>query len=70
MLAIIGVACGLVAAVAMTRALRSLLFEMNPLDPATYAAVSIGLVGPAVVATYIPARRASAVDPLEAVRAE
>ncbi|HYL75333.1 MAG TPA: ABC transporter permease [Bryobacteraceae bacterium] len=69
-LALIGVACGLVGAAALTRALGSLLFEVNPLDPPTYAAVSLGLIAAAMVASYIPALRAMGVDPAEALRAE
>jgi predicted permease len=69
-LALIGVACGLVGAVALTRVLGSLLFGVNPLDPLTYAAVSVGLIVAAMVASYIPALRAMGVDPVEALRAE
>jgi putative ABC transport system permease protein len=69
-LALIGVAFGLAGAAALTRLLRSQLFDVNPLDPLTYAAVSIGLVAAAVIASLVPALRAAAVDPLEAVRAE
>jgi predicted permease len=69
-LAAIGVACGLGAAAVMTRALGSLLFDVSPLDPLTYAAVSAGLMGAALAASYVPALRATAVDPLEALRAD
>jgi predicted permease len=69
-LALIGVACGLVGAVVMTRVLGSLLFDVSPLDPLTYAAVSIGLLMAAMVASYIPALRTMGVDPVEALRAE
>jgi len=69
-LALIGVACGLAGAVALTRVLGSLLFGVNPLDPLTYAAVSLGLIAAAIVASYIPARRSMGVDPVEALRAE
>jgi ABC-type lipoprotein release transport system permease subunit len=54
----------------MTRALKSLLFDVSPLDPLTYAAVSIGLIGAALIASYVPALRATAVDPLDALRAD
>ena len=69
-LALIGVACGLAGAAALTRVLGSLLFGVNPLDPLTYAAVSLGLIAAAIGASYIPARRAMSVDPVEALRAE
>jgi hypothetical protein len=66
----IGVAIGLVASLWLTRGLRSLLFEVTPTDPATLAAVSAFLIGVAAVACWIPARRASRVDPMVALRAE
>ncbi len=69
-LALIGVGCGLAGAVALTRLLGSLLFDVNPLDPLTYAAVTLGLIAAAIVASYIPARRGTGVDPLEALRLE
>ena len=69
-LTIIGVVCGLVAAVGLTRLMSSLLFEVSPLDPITYLAVSAALVGAAVLATYLPARRATIIDPIDALRAE
>jgi ABC-type antimicrobial peptide transport system permease subunit len=69
-LALIGVACGLLAAVGLTRLMKSLLFEVNPLDPATFAAVAMGLVLAASLASYLPALRATTVDPMEALRAD
>ncbi len=69
-LAVIGVACGLVAAVGLTRLMTSLLFEVNPTDPLTFGLVALGLVAAAAVASYLPALRATGVDPLEALRAE
>ncbi|HUI41937.1 MAG TPA: ABC transporter permease [Terriglobia bacterium] len=66
----VGVACGLAAAFAVMRLMRSLLFNVSALDPATYAAVSLGLVATAALASYLPSRRTSAVDPVEALRAE
>jgi predicted permease len=69
-LAGIGVACGLVAAFALMRLLSSLLFHVSPVDPLTYAAVSLGLIAAAVFASYVPSRRAASVDPIEALRAE
>jgi predicted permease len=65
-----GVACGLVAAIALTRLMSSLLFEVSALDPVTYVAVAAGLVAAAALASYLPSRRAAAVDPVEALRAE
>jgi ABC-type antimicrobial peptide transport system permease subunit len=69
-LALIGVACGLAGAAALTRVLVSLLFGVNPLDPLTYAAVSLGLLVASIVASYIPTLRAMSVDPIDALRAE
>jgi putative ABC transport system permease protein len=69
-LALIGVACGLAGAVALTRVLGSLLFDVSPLDPLTYAAVTLGLIAAAIMASYIPALRATGLDPVEALRAE
>ena len=69
-LAMIGIACGLTGAAALTRVLGSLLFNVNPLDPLTYAAVSVSLIAATVIASYIPALRATAVNPVEAMRAE
>lgn len=69
-LACIGVAIGLGAAAALMGLMKSLLFGISPLDPLTYAAVPIVLVAAAVLASYLPARRAAAVDPVEALKAE
>jgi predicted permease len=69
-LAGIGVAIGLVAAVGLMRLMKSLLFGISPMDPITYVAVPLVLVAAAVLASYLPARRAAAVDPVEALRAE
>ncbi len=69
-LAAIGVGCGLVAAVGLTRLMKSMLFEVKPVDPLTFATVALGLVFAAALASYLPALRASAVDPMEALRAE
>jgi predicted permease len=66
----IGVACGLVAAFALMRFLSSLLFEVSPADPVTYAGVSLGLIAAAMLASYLPALRAAGVDPVESLRAE
>jgi len=69
-LAMIGLAFGLVGAVAITRLMSSLLFEIKPVDPVTYGAVAIGLAGAAALASYVPSRRAAAVEPVEALRVE
>ena len=52
------------------RLMSSLLFEVSPVDPVTYGAVSFGLILAAVLASYVPASRATTVDPVEALRAE
>jgi putative ABC transport system permease protein len=70
LLAGVGAALGLAAAAGLTRLMSSLLFGVTPLDPVTYAAVSALLILAAVLASYLPARRAIAIDPVEALRAE
>ena len=65
-----GLAMGLAGAWALTRVLKGYLFEVKPADPATFAAVSLMLALVAMVACYIPARRAAATDPLVALRYE
>lgn len=69
-LAAVGVACGLVLAPALTRLMSSLLFGVRSIDPVTYGAVALALIVTAAVASYIPARRAAAVNPVESLRAE
>jgi len=69
-LAGVGAALGLVAAAGLTRLMSSLLFGVTALDPVTYAAVSALLVAAAVLASYLPARRAVGIDPAQALRAE
>ena len=69
-LAGIGVACGLSVAALLMRLLSKLLFEVNPIDPLTYGIVAVGLVLSAVLASYLPARRVTAIDPVEALRAD
>ena len=65
-----GVAFGLAAALVLMRLMSSLLFNVKPADALTYAAVSLGLVATAMLASYLPSRRAAAVNPVEALRAE
>jgi predicted permease len=65
-----GIAIGAGVSVVVTRVMSALLFGVSPMDPATYAAVSVGLAGVALLATWLPARRASRVDPVAALRAD
>jgi len=69
-LGVIGVAVGLAASFGLTRLISSLLFDVTPTDKVTYAAVATGLFLITLVACYIPARRATKVDPLRALRYE
>jgi putative ABC transport system permease protein len=66
----IGAAAGLTAAGALSRLMSSLLFEISPVDPLTYSVVAVGTLAAAAVASYLPARRVTRVDPIEALRAE
>jgi ABC-type antimicrobial peptide transport system permease subunit len=66
----IGIACGLAAAMALTRLMGSLLFEVSPVDPLTYVAVCLSLTAAAMLASYVPALRATLVNPVTALRAE
>jgi hypothetical protein len=66
----VGVAIGLGTAAALMQLMKSLLFGISPLDPFTYMTVPLVLVASAALASYLPARRAAAVNPVEALRAE
>ena len=69
-LALAGTALGFAGALILTRMLSSLLFGISTTDPATFAAASLGLLGVALAASFIPARRATRIDPILAVRYE
>jgi predicted permease len=69
-LAAIGLAIGLIVAAVLTRFVRTMLFDVSPFDPITFAAISATLAAVAFLACYVPARRATRVDPLVALRTE
>ncbi len=69
-LAVIGAVLGLGLAAEVTRLFASQLFRVSPLDPLTLGIASLTLVGVALVACYVPARRATKIDPVEALRYE
>jgi putative ABC transport system permease protein len=69
-LALIGVGVGLLASLVLTRVLKSFLYEVSALDPITYVFVAVLLAAVGLLASYFPARRATAVDPLIALRHE
>ena len=70
MLAVGGVGLGIIGAVSLTRLIANLLYLTPPLDPVTFAGVAALLGSIAILAAYLPARRAASVDPVIAMRAE
>ena len=66
--AVIGLAIGLTSAVLLMRGFRAMLYHVSPADPVTLAAVAVILIGTALIACFVPARRAMRVDPVQALR--
>ena len=69
-LAVIGVVIGVLSALTLTRFIGSMMFGITPTDPATYALITCLLVAVAMLACYLPARRATKVDPMVALRCD
>jgi ABC-type antimicrobial peptide transport system permease subunit len=69
-LAVMGIVAGLGLAYGLTRLMSSILFNVSPTDPLTFGTVAGGLLAVALLASYLPARRAAKVDPIVALRAE
>ena len=70
LLVAVGVTSGLAVAAGLTRVMTSFLFGISPLDPTTYAAVGLVLAVAAALGSYVPPRRAAAVDPILVLRSE
>jgi ABC-type antimicrobial peptide transport system permease subunit len=69
-LVMIGVGVGLAGALAMTRLMSTLLYDVSPRDPLTFGLVPVVLVAAAMAASFLPARRATLVEPVEALRTD
>jgi putative ABC transport system permease protein len=69
-LTLVGIAVGSVAAFGITRVLRNLLYQVSPVDPVAFVVVTVLLAGVTLVASYFPARRATRIDPLLALRSD
>jgi ABC-type antimicrobial peptide transport system permease subunit len=69
-LVVSGVAAGTIAALLVSKTMTTMLFSVTPTDPTTFTAVAAVLVAVALFASYLPARRATRVDPIVALRAE
>jgi putative ABC transport system permease protein len=69
-LAVIGIVLGIGAAAGLSRSLTAMLYGVAPLDPTTYVAVAILFAAVTLLASYVPARRAAKVDPMDAIRCE
>jgi putative ABC transport system permease protein len=67
---IVGVVLGLAGALGLSRLISGLLFGVTANDPATFIAIAVAMLGVALAATYVPARRAASVDPITALRTE
>jgi ABC-type antimicrobial peptide transport system permease subunit len=65
---LIGLLAGLASAVLLSRTLNGLLYEVTPADPLTIAGVAVVLCGAGLAASFVPARRAATIDPLQALR--